>query len=125
MQVFPLRVDLHLGYPGRNEHNAPVLRMAFDVLGLDFKLSQRRADAVRGYLAAAGVAPARMKTVALGKSKPEVKAENIEGHAQNRRVVFVPAGVTEMQVNPQREDLQLKGDPAARKPAQGGAKSGK
>ena len=89
------------------------------------KLSQRRADAVRGYLAAAGVTPARMKTLALGKSKPEVKAENIEGHAQNRRVVFVPAGVAALQINPQREDLQLKGDPAARKPAAGGAKNGK
>ena len=74
-------------------------------------LSQRRADAVRAYLIAAGVAPARMKTVALGKSKPEVKAENIEGHALNRRVVFVPSSTADMQINRQREDLQLKGDP--------------
>ena len=71
------------------------------------KLSQRRADAVRVYLAAAGVASARMKTLALGKSKPEVKADNIEGHALNRRVVFVAAGVGEMQINKQVEDLQL------------------
>ena len=78
----------------------------------NLKLSQRRADAVRAYLAAAGVTAARMKTAAFGKSKPEVKADNIEGHALNRRVVFVPAGVDGMQINPQREDLQLKGDPA-------------
>ena len=78
------------------------------------KLSQRRADAVRAYLAAAGVTAARMKTAALGKTKPEVKADNIEGHALNRRVVFVPAGVADMQINKQREDLQLKGDPAGR-----------
>ena len=71
------------------------------------KLSQRRADAVRVYLAAAGVASARMKTLALGKSKPDVKADNIEGHALNRRVVFVAAGVGEMQINKQVEDLQL------------------
>ena len=81
----------------------------------NIKLSQRRADAVRNYLAAAGVAAARMKTFALGKSKPEIKADDIEGHALNRRVVFVPAGVTEMQINQQREDLQLKGDPAGRR----------
>ena len=76
------------------------------------KLSQRRADAVRAYLMAAGVESARLKTAALGKSKPEVKADNVEGHALNRRVVFVPSITTELKVNPQREDLQLKGDPA-------------
>ena len=68
---------------------------------------------------------ASMKTAAFGKSKPEIKAENIEGHAQNRRVVFVPVGVAAMQINPQKEDLQLKGDPAARRPAHGGAKGTK
>ena len=80
----------------------------------NLKLSQRRADAVRAYLVAAGVEAARLKTTALGKSKPEIKAENIEGHALNRRVVFVPSVTTELKVNPQREDLQLKGDPASR-----------
>ena len=82
-------------------------------------LSQRRADAVRAYLMAAGVAAPRMKTAALGKSKPEIKvegrADNIEGHALNRRVVFVPSSTAEMQINQQREDLQLKGDPASRR----------
>ena len=76
------------------------------------KLSQRRADAVRAYLMAAGVDAARLKTVALGKTKPEVKADNIEGHALNRRVVFVPSIQTDLQINKQREDLQTKGDPA-------------
>ena len=76
------------------------------------KLSQRRADAVRAYLAAAGIAPARMKTQALGKTKPEVTADSLEGHALNRRVVFIPAGLVDMQTTKQREDLQLKGDPA-------------
>lgn len=75
------------------------------------KLSQRRADAVRAYLVAAGVEAARLKTQAFGKAKPEVKASggagDIEGHALNRRVVFVPSVATDLKVNPQREDLQL------------------
>ena len=71
------------------------------------KLSQRRADAVRAYLMAAGVAAERLKTAALGKSKPEVKADSIDGHAQNRRVVFVPSAATDMQLQKQRQDLQL------------------
>lgn len=71
------------------------------------KLSQRRADSVRAYLMAAGVDAARLKTQAFGKSKPEVKAENIEGHALNRRVVFVPSAVVDMQLKQQRQDLQL------------------
>jgi OmpA-OmpF porin, OOP family len=82
------------------------------------KLSQRRADAVRAYLVAAGVEAARLKTQAFGKAKPEVKASgspgDIEGHALNRRVVFVPSVATDLKVNPQREDLQTKGDPAGK-----------
>ena len=85
----------------------------------NLKLSQRRADAVRAYLMAAGVDAARLKTMALGKSKPEITAargtDNIEGHAQNRRVVFVPATTQDLQLQRQREDVQLKGDPAGRR----------
>ncbi len=82
----------------------------------NIKLSQRRADAVRAYLMAAGVNAARLKTAALGKSKPEITAargtDNIEGHAQNRRVVLVPSATQDLQLQRQREDMQLKGDPA-------------
>ena len=82
------------------------------------KLSQRRADAVRAYLVAAGVEATRLKTQAFGKARPEVKASgspaDIEGHALNRRVVFVPSVGADLKVNPQREDLQLEKDRAAR-----------
>lgn len=71
------------------------------------KLSQRRADAVRAYLAAAGVDMARMKTVAYGKSRPEVKGVDAEGYAVNRRVVIVPSGPADLQLKPQRDDLQV------------------
>ena len=81
----------------------------------NLKLSQRRADAVRAYLMAAGVAAERLKTAAMGKSKPEVKTDNIEGHAQNRRVVFVPAAAGDMQLQRQRQDLQLEKTEKARR----------
>ncbi len=71
------------------------------------KLSQRRADAVRAYLAAAGVDAGRMKTVAYGKSRPEVRTGDVEGYALNRRVVIVPSGGAELQLKPQTDDLQL------------------
>ena len=72
------------------------------------RLSQRRADAVRAYLAAAGVERARMKTVAFGKSRPEVKGGDAESYAVNRRVVIVPAQApANLELKPQRDDLQL------------------
>jgi OOP family OmpA-OmpF porin len=71
------------------------------------KLSQRRADAVRAYLAAAGVDTSRMKTVAYGKSRPEVRTGDVEGYALNRRVVIVPSGGADLQLKPQTDDLQL------------------
>jgi len=73
----------------------------------NLRLSQRRADAVRAYLAAAGVERARMKTVAYGKSRPEVKASDIEGYAVNRRVVIVPSATSDLRLEPQRDDLQI------------------
>lgn len=73
----------------------------------NLRLSQRRADAVRAYLAAAGVERARMKTVAYGKSRPEIEATDIEGYAVNRRVVIVPSAAADLKLNPQRDDLQI------------------
>ncbi len=73
----------------------------------NLRLSQRRANAVRAYLAAAGVESARMRTVAYGKSRPEVKSSDIEGYAVNRRVVIVPSSTADLELKPQREDLQL------------------
>ena len=49
-------------------------------------LSQRRADAVRAYLAGRGVADGAMTTSAFGESKPLVQTEDGVREPQNRRV---------------------------------------
>jgi len=49
-------------------------------------LSQRRADAVRDALIAAGVAAGRISSVGLGEEQPVADNESEEGRARNRRV---------------------------------------
>ena len=56
-------------------------------------LSARRAQAVRDYLAARGVQPSRMRTVAYGKERPVAVCNDISCWSQNRRAVTV-LGVT-------------------------------
>lgn len=59
----------------------------------NLRLGQRRADAVKDYLAAAGMAPERLKAVSYGKNTQRLVAagEGGPGRAgwQNRRVVLV------------------------------------
>ena len=50
-------------------------------------LGERRATAVKKYLAGAGVAEARLKTVSYGKERPAVPGSNEAAYAQNRRGV--------------------------------------
>lgn len=53
-------------------------------------LGERRANAIRAYLAGRGVADNRIKTVSYGKEKPEVQGSGEEVWKQNRRGVPVP-----------------------------------
>ena len=60
-----------------------------DSIGTDaynLKLSERRADAVRKYLVAHGIAADRIQTEGFGESRPVASNETADGRAQNRRV---------------------------------------
>lgn len=51
-------------------------------------LSQRRANSVKAYLAAKGVAPERLSAVGYGESKPVADNATEAGRGENRRVEF-------------------------------------
>lgn len=53
-------------------------------------LGERRANAIRAYLAGRGVANERMKTVSFGEDKPAVQGSGESVWRQNRRGVPVP-----------------------------------
>lgn len=55
-------------------------------------LGERRASAVKDYLVALGVAPARVKTISYGKERPAAVGSNETAWAQNRRGVMVVDG---------------------------------
>jgi peptidoglycan-associated lipoprotein len=52
-------------------------------------LGARRAQAVRDYLSARGVEPARMRTISYGKERPVAVCNDISCWSQNRRAVTV------------------------------------
>ena len=52
-------------------------------------LSTRRAAAVKAYLVAAGIAPARLNAAGFGQDKPVAANDTAIGRAQNRRVEIV------------------------------------
>ncbi len=52
-------------------------------------LGERRANAIRDYLVALGIAPNRLSTISYGKERPAVLWSTDEAWAQNRRGVFV------------------------------------
>lgn len=77
----------------------PTLKMSVeghtDSVGSDdynLKLSQRRADAVRDYLASNGINPANIQSTGLGKADPVAANDTAAGRQQNRRVEMVVSG---------------------------------
>jgi outer membrane protein OmpA-like peptidoglycan-associated protein len=56
------------------------------------RLSERRADAVRDYMTARGIAAARIETRGHGEASPVASNDTAEGRAQNRRVVITTEG---------------------------------
>lgn len=59
-------------------------------------LGERRAQAAKNYLAAAGVTADRIRTVSYGKERPAVLGSNEAAWAQNRRAVTVVAATPAM-----------------------------
>lgn len=57
--------------------------------GINQPLSERRAEAVRGWLERKGIESSRLKTAGFGESKPIDSNKSTEGRANNRRVEFV------------------------------------
>lgn len=58
----------------------------------NFALSARRAETVRNYLAAKGIASNRMRTMSFGKERPVAVCDDISCWSQNRRSVTVLSG---------------------------------
>ena len=74
-----------------NEYNQTRIEVTghTDSVGSDqanMTLSQRRADAVAGYLGSRGVASSRMVVTGMGESRPVASNDTESGRAQNRRV---------------------------------------
>ena len=55
---------------------------------MNMRLSQRRAEAVRDYLVAKGIAPDRLEAVGYGPTKPIASNKTLRGKARNRRTEF-------------------------------------
>jgi len=87
------------GYPDRNI----VVEGYTDDRGSDAtnqQLSQRRADAVREYLASRGVSGDRIRSIGRGESNPIATNESAEGRANNRRVEIIVEPKTAAQIEP-------------------------
>ncbi|MCA9551108.1 MAG: OmpA family protein [Myxococcales bacterium] len=60
--------------------------------GMNLKLSQRRADAVREYVIGQGIDPDRLSAVGFGEEKPIDSNQTKQGRERNRRVEFTITG---------------------------------
>jgi peptidoglycan-associated lipoprotein len=60
----------------------------------NFALGARRAEAVKTYLSARGVATQRFRTISYGKERPVAVCDDISCWSQNRRAVTVVKGPT-------------------------------
>jgi outer membrane protein OmpA-like peptidoglycan-associated protein len=63
--------------------------------GFNQRLSQQRADSVRNYLVAQGVASVRMSAVGMGIDYPVASNDTEAGRIQNRRVEIILTPVTQ------------------------------
>jgi len=67
------------------------------------KLSERRADAVSGYLSDKNIKASRLTTKGFGETVPKYDNATAEGRTQNRRVEFLIAANEKMKAEAQKE----------------------
>jgi OOP family OmpA-OmpF porin len=82
-------LDLVLDMMTQNPTMVIQLEGHTDYIGVaadNMKLSQRRVDAVKSFMAGKGIAKSRMKTKAFGGTQPISRDNTPEGHRLNRRV---------------------------------------
>jgi peptidoglycan-associated lipoprotein len=84
-----LRIEGHADQRGSTEYN--------------LALGQRRAEAVRAFMANYGIDPERFTTVSFGKERPLVEGDDEEAWARNRRAEF---GIIGGQVTVVPEELR-------------------
>lgn len=86
------RLNKLVAFLGKYPDRTVVIEGHTDSVGSDETnqaLSQRRADSVKAYLAAQGVASVRVQTAGKGESLPVADNGNAAGRQQNRRVEIV------------------------------------
>jgi outer membrane protein OmpA-like peptidoglycan-associated protein len=92
-----------------------------DSIGTDeynLQLSQRRADAVRDYLASNGISPANIQSIGMGKADPVASNDTDAGRQQNRRVEMVVSGdVIGQPLTSPSSQMQNPANPATMPPA--------
>ncbi len=89
----PAQVTLDKVVEAMNRYSRPVVETGghTDSEGEDEynrDLSQRRADAVVGYISSSGIDPERLRSVGFGETQPLADNSTQEGRLQNRRVEF-------------------------------------
>lgn len=90
------RLGKLVAFLGKYPDRTVIIEGHTDSVGSDVNnqaLSQRRADAVRAYLLAQGVAANRVTAVGKGESLPVAENGNAAGRQQNRRVEVVISNV--------------------------------
>ena len=89
-------LDRQVAWLRRNDHGPFLIQGNADERGTreyNFALGQRRAEAVKDYLAARGIPAGRIRTISYGKERPVAVCNDISCWSQNRRAeTHVDAG---------------------------------
>ena len=96
-----------------------VLEGHTDLKGADaynLALSERRAESVRRYLVAGGVVDERISSRAYGRTRLEVRGEDVRADALNRRVDLIFQATDKLRIDAVRQEGDLQPDSGVRPP---------